>query len=118
MLRDLCYRTGRRLYCWARRESPNRPETNGEYALLTRVLRLAKGPTTLLDVGANLGEWSRKAVALGRAGEADLAVHAFEPHSGTRAMLAEAVSGLSEIRIESLALSNSAGIDFERHDST
>ncbi len=109
MLRELAYRVGRKLYFWARKESQNSPEKNGEYALLTQVLALSAGPATLLDIGANRGEWSRKAVSLARSNGTALTVHAFEPLSGTRAMLAEAVSALPEVKIESLALSNAIG---------
>lgn len=109
MLREIAYKAGRKLYGWAREESQNHPARNGEYVLLARVLQQAKAPVTLLDIGANRGEWSRKAVSLARSSHATLKVHAFEPHSGTRAMLDAAVSGLPEVQVESVALSNTAG---------
>lgn len=109
MLRNISYRAGRKLYCWARGERPNRPEENGEYALLACVLSRATDPVTFLDVGANRGEWSRRAVSEARARQKALTVHAFEPHSGTRAMLEDAVAALPEVKVEALALSNAAG---------
>lgn len=109
MLRSLSYRLGRKLYFWGRRESHNSPDRNGEYALLTRALQSSDGPMTLLDIGANRGEWSRRAVSLARSGSKALVVHAFEPHSGTRTMLEKAVAAMPEIRVEPLALSNETG---------
>lgn len=106
---EIAYKLGRKLYCWARSESPNHPTRNGEYLLLARVLQLDKSPVTLLDIGANRGEWSREAVLLARSGHTKLKVHAFEPNSGTRAMLDAAVARLTEIKVESVALSNAAG---------
>ena len=109
MLSKIAYKAGRKLYFWARRESQNSPEANGEFGLLSRVLAQAGGEVVLLDVGANRGEWSCKAISLARANRMDLRVHAFEPLSGTRALLGKAVVELPEIRIESVAMSNAPG---------
>lgn len=109
MLGKIAYKAGRKLYCWGRKESPNNPDANGEFALLSHVLGKDVGPVTLLDVGANRGEWSRKAASLARAHRMAIEVHAFEPLSGTRALLEKSVAELPEIRVESVALSNAPG---------
>lgn len=109
-MRNLAYRIGRKLYYWARREPPNSPDENGEFALLSKVLSETSGPAILLDVGANRGEWSRKAVSLARANRLDVSVHAFEPLSGTRALLEKAIEELPEVRVYSVALSNAPGM--------
>ncbi|MBW8366834.1 MAG: FkbM family methyltransferase [Arenimonas sp.] len=109
MLRNVAYKIGRKLYFWARKETPNSPEENGEFALLSHVLSETAGPATVLDVGANRGEWSRKAVSLARANRLDVCVHAFEPLSGTRALLEKGVAELPEVRVHSVALSNAPG---------
>lgn len=109
MLKSIAYKAGRKIYFWARKESSNNPTVNGEFDLLARVVGLGMGPLTLLDIGANQGEWSRKAVALARAQKMDARVFAFEPLSGTRALLEKAVSDMVEVQIESVALSNAHG---------
>ena len=109
MLARIAYKAGRKLYFWARKESPNNPVINGEFYLLAQLLGEGAGPLTLLDVGANHGEWSRKAVSFARANRIDLRVFAFEPLSGTRALLQKGVSDLPEVKIESVALSNASG---------
>lgn len=109
MLRRVTYKAGRKLYAWARGESANSPESNGEYLLLSQVLEKEMGPVTLLDVGAYRGEWSRKAVSLARSMRITLKVHAFEPLSGTRVLLEKAIAGMPEVRVESVALSNAVG---------
>lgn len=109
MLRKIAYKIGRKLYFWARKESPNHPEANGEFVLLSQVLGGDSGAVTLLDVGANRGEWSRKAATLARTNRVGITVHAFEPLSGTRALLEKAAAEFPEVRVESIALSNVPG---------
>jgi FkbM family methyltransferase len=55
------------------------------------------------------GERSRKAVSLARVKRLDVRVHAFEPLSGTRALLEKAIAEFPEVRVESVALSNAPG---------
>ena len=92
-LRGATWRVGRKLYCWARRDTENRPETNGEYWLLEQVVRNMPNGAVLLDVGANKGEWSAHACKLFGLRQLTASLHAFEPCSGTRAGL---VSRLAE----------------------
>jgi hypothetical protein len=91
--RDLVWRVGRFFYLGARRELVNDPATNGEYALIKRVFdallnehRLSGATSApreivFIDVGANIGEWTCRALA--EAENAGLSaitrVHAFEP---------------------------------------
>ena len=107
--RRFAWKLGRKLYCWGRLDSRNDPAINGEYDLLEQVMALARRPIVLLDVGANRGEWTRRAVSLARARNLELTVHAFEPLSGTRALLEQAVRSLPEVKVEAVALSNSPG---------
>lgn len=54
--------------------------TNGEYAVLEQFIRSSKAPRIIFDVGANVGDWSRKFLSL--AGAADSLI-AFEPSPKT-----------------------------------
>ena len=86
MIRSLMWRLGRKMYTCARGDGgANDPRTNGEYWLLERVLKKASGPQVLLDVGANKGNWTARAVELS-AGANSIHVHAFEPSPATREM--------------------------------
>ncbi|MGH3345152.1 MAG: FkbM family methyltransferase [Carbonactinosporaceae bacterium] len=95
----------------ARLDLPNGPSINGEYALQGWVLSaIPPGEAvTVLDVGANRGEWSR--ALLGRARQSghvgNLALHAFEPASDTYRSLVNSVP--TGVRVNRLALSNHAG---------
>lgn len=96
--RNLMWRVGRWMYCGARRELSFGLDANGEYALQERVARyLAKSPDhqpIILDVGANLGAWSRPfGQALRDAGAKDARLVAFEPGPGQRERLEVNLSG-------------------------
>lgn len=59
--RRLMWRAGRYLYCRARGEVANNSETNGEAYVQSCVLNgtsASKTPLMVLDIGANLGEWT------------------------------------------------------------
>jgi FkbM family methyltransferase len=87
--RRLMVRAGRYLSNWGRLDVPNDMRFNGELALLRRVLanRREEG-ATVVDIGANEGEWSVEALSLAQElGVRTLVLHAFEPHPGTRAGL-------------------------------
>jgi FkbM family methyltransferase len=79
-------RLGRFLSNEARLDVDNAMASNGELALLDVVASQQSGRALVLDVGANLGEWS--AAVLDRFGER-VEVHAFEPCAGTRRRLEE-----------------------------
>jgi len=76
---------------YARRDLPNRMASNGEL-LVQDIVRSSprKGPLTVLDVGANVGLWSRRLLeACEQGGERDVVVHAFEPSPRTYAQLVD-----------------------------
>jgi len=108
-LRALVWRFGRRLYCWARGDFLNRPETNGEYWLIENFFESAGPDTVVLDVGANVGDWTARVLEAAAARGAQVEVHAFEPCSATRALLAQRLSGRRGVAISPCAVSASEG---------
>jgi FkbM family methyltransferase len=98
-LRRLLWRLGRRGYCAARHDLPcDDISENGEARLQAEVARLivARGERGLvLDVGANVGEWTLSWLeALRLAGAVhDCQVHAFEPVPETHRSLLANLSG-------------------------
>lgn len=88
------WRIGRRLYCRARNEvSVNDIRLNGESYVQACVLKSADAPLLVLDVGANLGEWTRQLLnQLPSDRIAATRVFAFEPIETTRAKLSRNVS--------------------------
>ncbi|MCC6739658.1 MAG: FkbM family methyltransferase [Planctomycetia bacterium] len=106
--RSLLWRLGRRVYAYARGERSNDPVTNGEYWLLERLLAGSSGRRVLLDVGANVGDWTAKACQLGGSPEG-LIIHSFEPCAGTRQRLAARFEGRKEVLIHGSAVSDTAG---------
>ncbi|MCH7230592.1 FkbM family methyltransferase [Glycomyces sp. L485] len=95
----------------ARLDVPNDPVRNGEYALQRWMLESAPGgdPITVLDVGANVGAWSRSLLHLAsRAGRLDeVRLHAFEPAAHTHRLLAARLG--DRARVNRLAVSDSCG---------
>ncbi|MEM9060195.1 MAG: FkbM family methyltransferase [Pseudomonadota bacterium] len=95
--RGLLWRVGRWLYCGARREFTSNLAANGEYALQERVAaHLAKSDRqpVILDIGANLGGWSRPfGEALRAAGAKEAHLVAFEPGPGQRERLGVNLQG-------------------------
>jgi FkbM family methyltransferase len=85
---------------------------NGELALQGWVLdRLPRGQAAhVLDVGANVGEWSRSLLeAAERRGSADeIDLHAFEPAAGTFAELVKSL-GNRAVSLQQVALSDHSG---------
>lgn len=109
-LRSLLWRAGRKLYQYARREGPNHPTRNGEYWLLEAIVQGASGSSLkLLDVGANVGDWTQRALdSLSRRSRPGT-VHAFEPAPVAHAHLARRFAGDSRVTVCSMALSDRAG---------
>lgn len=70
---------------YARRDLPNRMASNGEWLVQDTIRRLPRtGRLTVLDVGANVGMWSRRLLEVcEHDGERDLVVYAFEPSPRT-----------------------------------
>src|SRR5258708_33453417 len=86
--------------------------TNGEERLQQWILDLFPHGRKMhvLDVGANVGQWSASMLATARqAGRAeDLDLHAFEPSSYTFARLSKAL-GSQRASLQQLALSERSG---------
>jgi FkbM family methyltransferase len=109
LARRLIWRTGRKLYMYARGEGPNDPHTNGEYWLLERVLGASRqGPTVLLDVGANVGDWSAEALRLAP-DSTTVEILAIEPSPATCAMLTARFGDRRNVAVHECALSAASG---------
>lgn len=102
-------RLARSLTMAVRRDVANEMETNGELMVQQVVLRHAgAGPVVVFDVGANVGDWSKRLLA--SAGDPDLQVHAFEPASATFGRLADKLKFAGErVRLVRQALSSQTG---------
>jgi FkbM family methyltransferase len=83
-------RFGKFLCNEARLDRVNDFATNGERRLQSELAHLARSRSncTILDVGANIGEWSQL-LAQEFGGDVDYTIHAFEPCKGTFATLKE-----------------------------
>lgn len=123
--RQWTWRIGRKLYCSARGDLANDPEINGEYWLLNELVHFlptqAPPPVgVLMDVGANKGEWSLRAVSLAKQCEKQLSLHAFEPCAATRRILEDRLShfGVGNVEVFAYALSSTEGeADFFSNDA-
>ena len=105
-------RLGRFLSNEARLDVPNVMETNGELMVQRVVLRNAKVPAIIFDVGANVGEWT---LACLKQLDADKAkIHAFEPSAPTFQRLSDAVKSFPNVTPVKRALSNHTGRAFLR----
>lgn len=109
-LRSVLWRLGRKLYQYARREGPNDPRTNGEYWLLDMAVAHADtGALTLLDVGANRGDWTATAQdCLTRHARIGTS-HAFEPTPSTFKVLTQRFAQQPSVRTLQLAVSERSG---------
>lgn len=114
--RRMLWRTGRLLYQYARRDGYNDPSTNGEYLLHERLARLAAEqtkPLNIVDVGANIGYWSRHLLdACKEAGVRDVRLLAFEPSPENRARLTEALKSVPStyrVKVRPEAVADVAG---------
>lgn len=105
-------RTTRFMFRRASLDLPNDMRTNGEEALQRWVLELSPRDRKVhvLDVGANVGQWSASMLARahhdGRTEDLDL--HAFEPSSYTFARLSKAFES-HRINLQQVALSERSG---------
>lgn len=108
-VRRFAWRLGRKLYCWAREDLANNPLRNGEYWLIDRVVETCESKSLFVDVGANVGDWSMRALDASDAAQRGLRVVAFEPSSPTRAIMQQRSSGRNDLEILPFALSSSKG---------
>lgn len=114
--RRALWRFGRLIYQYARRDGPNNPEINGEFALHRKVSEWASRrgePFIVIDVGANVGYWSSHLLdACERAGVQEVRLWAFEPSDEIRTKLASRLQSLSsdyEISISAEAVADKVG---------
>jgi FkbM family methyltransferase len=105
-------RAARFIYRQACLDVPNDPLTNGERELQRWILGSwpTGRPIRVIDVGANVGEWSAAMLANAREADrlADLDLHAFEPSGYTFTRLTQALAG-QPVRLQRAALSERAG---------
>jgi FkbM family methyltransferase len=80
--------------------------TNGEEALIEKLLARLPRNAVLFDVGANRGEY---ALALLRHAGPDARIFAFEPGARTFELLSAAVPGRPNLRLEQIGFGESAG---------
>lgn len=106
--RKFLWRMGRRVYAFARGELANDPRSNGEYWLLDRILARDQEGFVLVDVGANRGDWTARALERTRA-PGSIHVHAFEPCTAARELLRGRLAGKPGTTIHAEALSDRAG---------
>ncbi len=106
-------RGARFLLDYARRDVPNSMETNGEWMVQDVALaNAASDPLVAIDVGANMGEWSRRLLIAARERRKPIQVHAFEPASAT---FKELASRLLPEFTDSVVLLKSAASDHNGH---
>jgi FkbM family methyltransferase len=107
-IRHLAWRYGRTLYALARGEGRNDPRTNGEYWLQQAVMARAGSTILLMDVGANKGDWTLNALENATVDQ-NVRIHAFEPSSATRQILAGRCKRFTNAVIHQEALSDEPG---------
>ncbi len=106
--RRLLWRFGRKLYCWARNDLTQGPENNGEYQFLHVFLKTSQAPVTLVDIGANKGEWVSEALSGAKALGKETATHIFEPSNDSFLRLQKLFQS-SAIRLNKAAVSDTTG---------
>lgn len=99
--RDVAQRIGRRLYMWGRGERPNNILTNGEQRLVSEIIHLGSphARTTVVDIGANIGEWSKCVLDSAIKFEKPVTLYAFEPVDSARAELMKRFANDARFRI-------------------
>ena len=83
---------------------PGHFSRSGELAVLERIRALGTDVRTVVDVGANIGEWSRSAAAI----FPEATIHAFEPASDTFRLLQQRLAGERVVAVHG-ALSDTSG---------
>lgn len=107
--RQFAWRLGRKLYYMARGDLANDPGRNGEYWLLAQIIDSSADEALLFDVGANVGEWTRQALALAASANRPTQVFAFEPSSATREILKRRLAGAENVEVIPVAISELEG---------
>ena len=105
--RQLFWRLGRRMYTASRGDGQNDPHHNGEYWLLSQFLKPSSGTKVLLDVGANRGNWTARALEI--CGSETVHIHAFEPSMETRSLLSNRFPDNPAVTVQPFALADRVG---------
>jgi len=111
LLRRYVWRTGRKLYMWARKDEPNQMATNGELKL-QRVVAENSDPSMLFiafDVGARIGDWSKSMMHHASSRLTRFKIYAFEPSPESRQAIFDAHSlqiAAGNLQVNALALSD------------
>lgn len=108
-IRQLLQRFGRKIYCVARGDFHNTPTSNGEYWLLDHSIKNCTPGSFFLDVGANLGDWSDRALSVAKSENIAIKVMAFEPSAATREILVSRLKNNPALIVNPSALSSEAG---------
>lgn len=106
-------RLGRFLSNGGRLDVQNDPDSNGETRVQREFLagQPASAPLVVLDVGANIGDWTRVLYELAKERTGETQVHAFEPGTETLATLTENLRAWSledQVVVNDVALSSKA----------
>lgn len=109
VFRRFLWRFGRKIYCWARNDLTQGPENNGEYRLLHVFLASSQAPVTLVDIGANKGEWTSEALSGAKARGKETVIHIFEP-SNDSFLLLQKLFQSPAIRLNKAAVSDTTGM--------
>lgn len=109
-VREVIWRIGRKLYCFARNDLPRGPKDNGEYQLLDYFMNTSvKKELTIFDIGGNKGEWTMTALESSKRYGIKTSIHVFEPSQDSFSFLQhlfdeqcatvnkKAVSGLNSV---------------------
>jgi FkbM family methyltransferase len=83
-----------------------RPLSLSAFALTSRLARLGFAPRSLIDVGANTGQFTAAALYQWP----DLEVHAFEPLPREGTQLRDNFAGQSNVHVENLAIGDEEGV--------
>lgn len=107
-VRRTLWRFGRGLYRLARGDGDNNIATNGETYVQSVACRHASpGNNCILDVGANVGEWTEQLIK-NPMFTSQIVAHAFEPVPATRALLLARIKH-PQVSVHPMALSDRDG---------
>ena len=107
--RNNLYRASRFLMHAARGDIANNPLSNGETMVQEVALRTAIPPATILDVGANVGEWTGDLLAISSDLHIPSRVYSFEPCLETFALLSARVGKWPNVTLINEACSRRPG---------
>ena len=112
---SLSWRIGRALYLTARGEGFNDMETNGERLLVERIARVLSrrtpgaGSATIVDCGANLGDWTAMAKKAIEEAHTSAQFHLMEPSPATFQSVDKRFAGHQDTKLHPVALSDHDG---------